>query len=127
VDERLLERLHELGERASLRLNSQSRLDAVTDRACQLSKANREVARGGNDLTMAQVKGRAPAVSPSFDVRIVCRPSEVLRQLFGDIIEVQRCIEIVPAQHLEGRQIVAVLSLGKMREANLPLIALTIV
>ena len=30
-------------------------------------------------------------------------------QLLGDVVEVQRRVEVVPAEHLEGRQVVAVL------------------
>ncbi len=109
VDQRLLERLHELGERAVVGLDGERGLDAVADGAGQLGQADREFLRGGDDLAVAQGEGGAPALAPGLDVGVVVGPGEVLGQLLGDGVEVQRRVEVVPAEHLEGRQVVAVL------------------
>ena len=105
----VLERLHELGERALLGLDGERGLDAVADVAGQLGQADRELLRGGDDLAVAQGEGGAPARAPGLGVVVVVGPGEVLGQLAGDGVEVQRGVEVVPAEHLEGRQVVAVL------------------
>ena len=46
VDQRLLERLHELGERAGLGLDGERGLNTVADGASQFGQADREFLRG---------------------------------------------------------------------------------
>ena len=58
---------------------------------------------------VAQGEGCTPARAPGFGVVLVLRPGEVLGQLAGHGVEVKRGVEVIPAEHLEGRQIVAVL------------------
>jgi hypothetical protein len=69
----------------------------------------------------------APVVAPTLDIGVVVGPSEVLSQFFGDGVEVQRGVTVVPAEYLECRQIVFGLRLREMGEADLALIALAIV
>ena len=78
VDQRLLERLHQLGERARLGLDGERGLDAVADGARQLGQPDRELLRGGDDLAVAQGEGRAPALAPRLDVGVVVGPGELL-------------------------------------------------
>ena len=112
---------------ARLGLDGQRRLDAVADRACQLGQALGEVPRGGYDLEMAQLEGGAPALAPGVGVALVVGPGEVVGQLAGDVVEVERRVEIVPAEHLERRQVVAVVALREVREGDAALLALTVV
>ena len=53
VDERGLERLHELGEPAGLGLDGERRPDAVADGAGEFGQALRELLRGADDLAVA--------------------------------------------------------------------------
>ena len=39
----------------------------------------------------------------------------------------QRSVKVIPAEHLKGRQILLGLGLGKMGEADLPLITLAVI
>ena len=92
-----------------LGLDGERRLDAVADGACQLGQADREFLRGRDDLAVAQREGGAPALAPGLDVGVVVGPGEMLGQFSGDGVEVQRRVEVVPAEHFQGRQIVSVL------------------
>ena len=56
-----------------------------------------------------RVKAARQLLAPGLGVAVVVGPGEVLGQLPGDGVEVQRGVEVVPAEHLEGRQVVAVL------------------
>ena len=127
VDERGLERLHELGELAGLGLDGERRPNAVADGAGQLGQALGELLRGADDLAVAQCEGRAPALAPGVGVVLVVGPSEVIAQLSGDGVEVERRVEVVPSEHLEGRQVVAVLGLREVGEGDPAFLALAVV
>ena len=127
VDECGLERLHELGERAGLGLDGERRPDTVADRAGQLGQALGELLRGRYDLAVAQCEGSTPALAPGVGVVLVVGPGEVRAQLAGDGVEVERRVEVVPAEHLEGGQVVAVPGLREVREGDAALLALTVV
>ena len=127
VEERGLERLHELGKRAGLGLDGERRPDAVADGAGQLGQVLGELLRGGDDLAVAQCEGRAPALAPGVGVVLVVGPGEVIAQLAGDGVEVERRVEVVPSEHLEGRQVVAVPELREMREGDAAFLALAVV
>ena len=127
VDERGLERLHELGEWPGLGLDGQRRPGAVADRAGQLSQALGELFRGGDDLAVAQLEGGAPALAPSVGVVLVVGPSKVVGQLVGDSVEVERRVEVVPSEHLQGRHVVAVLGLREVGEGDSALLAVAVV
>ena len=83
--------------------------------------------RGGDDLAMAQREGSTPSLAPGVDVGLVVWPREMLCQFSGDVVEVQGCIEVVPAEHLQRRQVVSVRGLGEVGEADLALVALAVV
>ena len=128
VDKRGPERLHEFGERPRLGLNGQRRPDAVTDRAGQLGQALGEFLRGGYYLAVAQRERGAPVLAPGIGVvALVVRPGEVVGQLAGDGVEVERRVEVVPAEYLEGGQVVAVPGLREVREGDPALLALAVV
>ena len=127
VHQRGLECLHELRERAGLGLDGKRRPDAVADRAGQLGQALGELLRGGDNLAVAQCEGRAPALAPGVGVVLVVGPSEVIAKFADDGVEVERRIEVVPAEHLEGGQVAAVRGLREVREGNAALLALTVV
>ena len=127
MDERSLERLHELDERPGLGLDGQHRPDAVPDRAGQLGEALGELLRGGYDLAVAQCEGRAPALAPGLGVVLVVGPGEVVGQLVGDVIEVERRVEVVPTEHLECGQVVADPGPREVREGDPALLALAVV
>ena len=103
-----MERLHELGERPGLGLDGERRPDAVSmasavrmrsaDRAGQYRQALGELFRGGDDLAVAQHKGSAPALAPGVGVVLVVGPGEVVGQLAGDGVEVERRVEVVPSE-----------------------------
>ena len=76
---------------------------------------------------MAQLKGGAPALAPSVGVALVVGPGEVVGQLAGDGVEVERRVQVVPAEHLEGGQVVAVLGLREVREGDPAFLALAVV
>ena len=76
---------------------------------------------------MAQLEGGAPALAPSVGIVLVVGPCEVVGELAGDGVEVERCVEIVPAEHLERGQVVAVPGLREMRKGDAALLALAVV
>ena len=76
---------------------------------------------------MAQLEGAAPALAPGVGIVLVVGPCEVVGQLAGDGIEVERRVEIVPAEDLEGRDLLAIPGLREVREGDAALLALTIV
>ena len=86
-----------------------------------------ELLRGGYDLAVAQCEGRAPALAPGVGVVLVVRPGEVVAQLAGDCVEVERGVEVVPSEYLEGRQVVAVLGLREVGEGDAALPPLAVV
>ena len=67
---------------------------------------------------MAQLEGGAPALAPSVVVALVVGPGEVVGQLASDGVEVERRVQVVPAEHLECGQVVAVLGLREVREGD---------
>ena len=115
LNESGLERLHELGERAGLGLDGEGASGPVADGASEGRQALGEPLRGGDDLTVAQREGRAPVLAPSVGVVLVVGPCQMVSQLTGDGIEMERRVEVVPAEHLERREIVA---LGRLREVG---------
>ena len=127
MDQSLLERLHELGQRTLLGLDDECCIDAITNVAGKLRKPDREFLRGGDDLAVAQGKGGAPADAPVFRVGVVVGPGEVLGQLPGDCVQMEGRVEIVPAEHLEGWQIVTVLHPREVGKADLALVSLAVV
>ena len=127
MDERGPERLHELGERPGLGLDGQRRPGAVADRAGQPGQALGELFRGGDDLAVAQLEGGAPALAPGVWVVLVVGPSKVVGQLVGDGVEVERRVEVIPSEHLEGRQVMAVPGLGEVSEGDPAFLALAVV
>ena len=76
---------------------------------------------------MAQGERSAPLLAPSLDVRVVVGPGKVAGELLGHVVEVERGVEVVPAEYLEGREVVAVLSLREVGEGDPPLVALAVV
>ena len=115
--QRRLERLHQLGERTSLGLDGERCLDAVADGAGQLGQADREVARVVMTSRWRRVKAeRQFSRQPRRRSRLPARQD--VGKLLGDSIEVQRRVEVVPAEHLEGRQVVPGLRLREMGEAK---------
>ena len=76
---------------------------------------------------MAQLEGGAPALAPCAGVTVVLGPGKVLGELRGNGVEVQRGVAVVPAEHLEGRQVVAVRGCREMGKADLPLVAHAVV
>ena len=52
---------------------------------------------------------------------------EVVGQLAGDGVEVERRVEVVPSEHLKGRQVVAVLGLREVGEGDPAFLALAVV
>ena len=127
VDERGLERLHELVEPPGLGLDGERGPDAVADRAGQVGQAFGELLRGGDDLAVAQCEGSAPALPPGVGVAVVVGPGEVLGQLAGYLVEVERRIEVVPSEHLEGGQVIAVPGLREVGKGDVALLALAVV
>ena len=89
VDEGGLEHLHKFGERSGLSFDGERRPDAVADRAGQFGQLSGELLRGGNDLTVAQLEGAAPALAPSVVVVVVVGPGEVCGQLADYGVEVK--------------------------------------
>ena len=102
--------IHELGERPPLGLYGERRLDAVAYGAGELRQA---LSESCFEVLMTSrwrsCEGGAPALSPSLGVVLIVGPSEVVAQLAGDGVEVERRVEVVPAEYLEGGQVVAVL------------------
>jgi hypothetical protein len=127
VDERLLERLHQLGERALVGLDGERGLESIADVAGQFGQPDRKFFRGGDHLAVAERERGAPALAPGFGIAVIGGPGEVLAQFAGHGVEVQRGIAVVPAEHLEGWQIVAVLRAGELGEADLPLLPFPVV
>ena len=119
VNERCLERLHELLQRAAFGLDGAGGLDAVADGARELCQTNRKLAGRGDDLTVAKREGGAPLLAPRNRITVILGPGEVLCQLYGNGVEVQRGVAVVPTEHLEGRQIVAVTGCREVGEADL--------
>ena len=127
VDERGLERLHELRERAGLGLDGDGGLGPVPDRTGERRQTLGELLRGGDDLAVAQREGGAPALAPRNGVVLVVGPCEMVGQLAGDGIEMERRVEIVPAEHLERRQVVAIGRFREVGEGDAALLAFTVV
>ncbi|MBM4043207.1 MAG: hypothetical protein FJ290_32365 [Planctomycetes bacterium] len=76
---------------------------------------------------MAQREGSAPALPPGRDIGLVIGPGKVLGERLGDVVEVERGVEVVPAEHLEGGEVMASPGRQEVREGDLALIALTVV
>ena len=127
VDQRLLERLHELRERAALGLDGERGLDAVADGAGQLGQADRELLRGGDDLAVAQGEGGAPALAPGLGVGVVVWPGEMLGQFPATA---SRCSAVSrlsqPSTLSVGRSCPSA-ALREVGEADLALVALAVV
>ena len=101
----------------------------MRSRMAQASSARRsgELLRGADNLAVAQCEGRAPALAPGVEVVLVVWPGEVVAQLAGNGVEVERRVEVVPAEYLEGGQVVAVPGLREVREGNAAFLALAVV
>ena len=95
--------------------------------ARERGQTNRKLAGRGDDLTVAKREGGAPLLAPRAGVTVVLGPGKVLGELRGNGVEVQRGVEVVPAEHLEGRQVVAVRGRREMSEADLPLVTHAVV
>ena len=76
---------------------------------------------------MAQLESGAPALAPGVAIAVVVGPSEVVGQLACDGVEVERRVQVVPAEHLEGGQVVAVLGFREVREGDAAFLALAVV
>ena len=60
-------------------------------------------------------------------VLVVVGPGELFVERVRDVVEVQGRVEVVPAEHLERRQVGLCSVLGEVGEADLPLVALAVV
>ena len=72
-------------------------------------------------------EGGAPALAPGVGVVLVVGPGEVRGQLACDGVEVERRVKVVPAEYLEGRQVVAVPGLREVRKGDAAFLALAVV
>ena len=54
-----------------------------------------------------RVKAARHVSRQCLDILVVVGPGESLGQLLGHVVEVQRGVAVVPAEHLEGRQVVS--------------------
>ena len=96
VDKRATKRLHERRERAGLVLDRECRPDAVADGAGERGETLRELLRGSDDLAMTECEGPPPLLAPPVNVSLVVGPSEVLVQIAGDGVEMERRVAVVP-------------------------------
>ena len=110
VDQRLLERLHELRERPTVVSIARAPRDPVADRPGERSEPERHLAGCGDHFAVAQGEGRLPlgacqaAASSSSSGQRGCRA-----KLLGDGVEVERRVEVVPAKDLQSRQVLPLL------------------
>ena len=70
---------------------------------------------------MAQPERGAPLLPPGLGIVLVVGPGEVVGQLPDHVVEVERRIEVVPAQDLQGREVAGRQRLGEMGERDPPL------
>ena len=73
------------------------------------------------------VKAERQVSAPFFQIVWVVGPGELLNELIRHVVEVEGGVQVVPAEDLEGGQVVLLAMLGKVGEADLALLALAIV
>ena len=111
--------LHQLGDRPARRLDGEHGADAAANRAGQRGQPHGQGLRGRNDLSVANRKGGTPLRAPGVDVFFVGRPREPFGQLVGYGVQAQGRVRVLPAQHLERRQVAPVQRGREVRETDL--------
>ena len=127
VQQRLPERLHQPGDRPARRLDGEDVAHPAADGAGQGGQTHRQDARRRDHFAVAQREGGAPPLTPGVDVLLVGRPSETVGQIGGYGVEAQRGVTIIPAQHLERRQVAPVPRGREVRKADPPGVARAVV
>ena len=119
VQQRLPKRLHQLGDRPARRLDGEHGADAVADGAGQRGQPHGQCLRGRDHLSVANREGGTPLLAPGVDVIFVGRPRQPLGQLGGYGVQAQGRVRVLPAQHLERRQVAPVQRGREVRETDL--------
>ena len=127
VQQRLPERLHQPGDLPARRLDGEHGADAAADRAGQRGQPHRQRLRRSDSLSVAQRERGTPLRTPGLDVVFVGRPRQPLGQLGGNRVQVQGRVRVLPAQHLERRQVAPVQRRREVGKADLTGVVHTVV
>ena len=119
VQQRLPKCLHQPGDLPARRLDGEHGAHAAADRAGQRGQPHGQRLRGSDSLSVAQRESGTPLRTPGVDVVFVCRPRQPLGQLGGNRVEVQGGVRVLPAKHLERRQVAPVQRRREVGEADL--------
>ena len=120
VDERSLEGLEELRQRAALGFGAHHHLDAVADAAGQLGQHFGKPVGGVDDMAEAVAGGAGPLRAPGVVVAWGIGPAEAFLQRGRDVVELERGVAAVPTEHAEGREVAV--RLMEMGEGELALV-----